>query len=81
MELLLRDGNVGGWVDTGMGDASLQKVSAIREKLIWGRNDSGLAELAGHLAGFTIQKVGAGVMELRRLTDSSANWNLAALIG
>jgi hypothetical protein len=36
MELLLRDGNMGGWVDTGMGDASLQKVSAIREKLIGG---------------------------------------------
>jgi hypothetical protein len=46
-----------------MGDASLQKVSAIREKLIWGRNDSGLAELAEHLAGSTIQKVGAEVMD------------------
>jgi hypothetical protein len=54
MESLVRDGNVRGWVNTAMGDASSQKVSAIREKIIEEGNILTWTTLLAveHLGGF-----------------------------
>jgi hypothetical protein len=59
----------------------LQKVSAICEKLIGGGTILAWMKIAEYLPGFTIQKVGAGIMDLCTLAGSSANWDLAARIG
>jgi hypothetical protein len=64
-----------------MGDASLQKVSAIREKLIGGGTILAWRSSLNIWPVLQSRKVGAEVMDLWRLTDSSANWNLAARIG
>jgi hypothetical protein len=64
-----------------MGDASLQKVSALHEKLIEGGKILPRTRPLNTWAGFAIQKAGAGIMDLWTLADSSANWDLAARIG